>query len=161
MEVVAPGVPAIANAAVAAEQIGNTNLANQLNDLSTALTNLVQTPTSAVYQSQAVAAITSLVSQVRNDPFLAPFATGLTAGSTAIANATTAAEVQTAVTNLGTALDAGPGHHRRGRPRFHAESGEPDGIIQPAPPPCTISSSRTPAPPRPPTTSAFRDCRPA
>ena len=34
VDVVVPGVPAIANAAVAAEQIGNTNLADQLNDLS-------------------------------------------------------------------------------------------------------------------------------
>jgi uncharacterized membrane protein len=106
VKVVAPGVPAISNAAVAAHQIGNTNLANQLNDLSTALTNLVQNPTSAVYNSQAVAAITSIVSQVTNDPFLAPFASGLTAGSTAISRATTVTAVQTAVTNLGTALNA-------------------------------------------------------
>ena len=106
VEVVAPGVPAIASAAVAAEQIGNTNLANQLNDLSIALTSLVETPTSAVYQGQAVAALTSIISQVTNDPFLAPFASGLTAGSTAIASATTAAEVDTAVINLGAVLDS-------------------------------------------------------
>jgi uncharacterized membrane protein len=106
VEVVAPGVPAIASAAVAAGQIGNTNLANQLNDLSTALTSLVETPTSAVYQGQAVAALTSIISQVTNDPFLAPFASGLTAGSTAIASATTAAEVDTAVINLGAVLDS-------------------------------------------------------
>ena len=49
VQVAAPGVPALAAAAVAANQIGNTNLANQFNDLSIALTNLVQTPTSAVY----------------------------------------------------------------------------------------------------------------
>ena len=106
VDVVAPGVPAIASAAVAAEQIGNTNLANQLNDLSIALTSLVETPTSAVYQGQAVAALTSIISQVTNDPFLAPFASGLTAGSTAIASATTAAEVDTAVINLGAVLDS-------------------------------------------------------
>ncbi len=70
VDVVVPGAAAIANAAIAAGEIGNTNLQNQLQDLATALTNLVQTPTSAVYQSQAVAAITSLVSQVTNDPFL-------------------------------------------------------------------------------------------
>jgi uncharacterized membrane protein len=106
VQVVAPGVPAIANAAVAAAQAGNTNLANQLQNLGTALTSLVQSPTSAVFQSQAVAAIASLVSQVIHDPFLASFAPGLTAGSTAIANATTAAEVQTAVINLGNTLAA-------------------------------------------------------
>jgi uncharacterized membrane protein len=104
VQVVVPGVPAIASAALAAAQIGKSDLANRLNDLSIALTNLVQTPTSAVYQSQAVAALTSIISQVTPDPFLVPFAGGLTAGSTAIAGATTAAAVDTAVINLGTAL---------------------------------------------------------
>ena len=104
--VAAPGVPAIASAAIAAEQIGNTNLADQLNDLATALTSLVETPTSAVYQGQAVAALTSVISQVTNDPFLTSFASGLTAGSTAIASATTANQVDAAVINLGTALDS-------------------------------------------------------
>ena len=106
VQVVVPGAQSIASAAVAAEQIGNTNLGNQLNDLSIALTSLVETPTSAVYQGQAVAALTSIISQVTNDPFLAPFASGLTAGSTAIASATTAAEVDTAVINLGAVLDS-------------------------------------------------------
>ena len=101
-----PGVPALANAAVAANQIGNTNLANQFNDLSIALTNLVQTPTSAVYLSQAQAAITSIVSQLVNDPFLAPFAPSLTAAGAALGAATTASEIDTAVVNLGTALDS-------------------------------------------------------
>ncbi len=86
--------------------MGNTNLSDQLNDLGTALTNLVQTPTSAVYQSQAAAAITSIVSQVSDDPFLAQFASSLTAASTAIATATTASGVDSAVVNLGTALSS-------------------------------------------------------
>ena len=106
VEVVVPGAPALANAAFTAGQIGNTNLEIQLQDLATALTNLVQTPTSAVYQSQAVAALSSLISQVANDTFLVPFEGSLSAASTAIANATTAAGVQTAVVNLGTALDS-------------------------------------------------------
>src|SRR5262249_31641892 len=45
VEVVAPGVPAIANASLSAGQLGNTALANRLNDLSTALLNLVENPT--------------------------------------------------------------------------------------------------------------------
>ena len=60
VQVVVPGAQSIASAAVAAEQIGNTNLANRLSDLSIALTNLVQNPTSAVYQGQAEAALTSI-----------------------------------------------------------------------------------------------------
>ncbi len=106
VQVVVPGAQSIASAAVAAGQIGNANLANRLSDLSIALTNLVQNPTSAVYRGQAEAALTSIISQVTNDAFLAPFASGLTAGSTAIASATTAAEVRTAVINLGAALDS-------------------------------------------------------
>ena len=46
VNVVVPGAAAIASAAVAAGQLGNTNLADRLNDLSTALTNLVENPTS-------------------------------------------------------------------------------------------------------------------
>ncbi len=72
VEIAAPGVPALADAAAAAAQIGNSNLADQLNDLSVALTNLVQTPTSTVYLSQAQAAITSVDSQLIHDPFLRP-----------------------------------------------------------------------------------------
>ena len=53
-----------------------------------------------------MAALTSIISQVTNDLFLAPFASGLTAGSTAIASAATAAEVDTAVINLGAVLDS-------------------------------------------------------
>jgi uncharacterized membrane protein len=55
VQVVVPGVQAIANASVAAVQLGNTDLANRLNDLSTALTNLVQTPASAVFKAQSLA----------------------------------------------------------------------------------------------------------
>ena len=135
VDVVAPGVSAIAGAAVAAEQIGNTNLANQLNDLSTALTSLVETPTSAVYQGQAVAALTSIISQVTNDPFLAPFANGLTAGSTAIASATTAAEVDTAVINLGAVLDSlAQAITDEAAYGFTLGLADQDGVIQPGAP---------------------------
>ncbi len=106
VEVAAPGVPAIANAAVAAQQLGNTGLVTQLNNLSIALTDLVETPTSNVYLSQAIAALESLISQLTNDPFLSSFTAGLAAAQTALSAATTQAEIQTAITNLGTALDS-------------------------------------------------------
>jgi hypothetical protein len=67
VNVVVPGAAAIANASVAAGQLGNTNLANQLSDLSTALTNLVENPASAVYQSQAQASLTAVVGLVGAD----------------------------------------------------------------------------------------------
>jgi hypothetical protein len=68
VNVVVPGAAAIANASVAAGQLGNTNLANQLSDLSTALTNVVENPASAVYQSQA--SLTAVVGLVGADPYL-------------------------------------------------------------------------------------------
>ena len=79
VDVVVPGAAAIANAAVAAQQLNNSGLAGRLQDLSTALTNLVQNPTSPVYKGQALANLTSLISQITNDPFLSGFTAGLTA----------------------------------------------------------------------------------
>ena len=104
VEVVAPGVQAIANASVAANLLGDAGLVARLGDLSAALTNLVRNPTNAVDQGQAVANLDSLVSQVTGDPFLSGFTAGLSAARTALASATTAAEVQSAVGDLGTAL---------------------------------------------------------
>jgi uncharacterized membrane protein len=106
VEVAAPGVPAIANAAIAAQNLNITGLSAQLNDLATALTNLVQTPTSNVYLSQATAALASIITLVTNDPFLGTYTASLTAAQTSLSAATTVAESQTAIANLGTALDS-------------------------------------------------------
>ncbi len=104
--VVAPGVAAISGASVAAGAAGNASLSARLNDLSIALTTLYQNPTDSVANSQATAALDSLISQVTNDPFLASFAPGMTTAREAIANATSAADVSTALTNLGNAMAA-------------------------------------------------------
>jgi len=106
VQVVAPGVQAVSSAAVAAGQAGNTALGNRLNDLSTALTTLYQSPTDPVAKGQATANLDSLISLVTNDPFLASFAPAMTTARGAIAAAASAADVQTALTNLGTALGA-------------------------------------------------------
>ena len=104
VQVVAPGVAAISGAAVAAGQAGNTNLGNQLNNLSLALTSLYQNPADPVANGQATAALDSLTSQVIHDPFLAPFGPALMAARATIASASTAAAVSAALTALGTAL---------------------------------------------------------
>ena len=70
----------------------------------TALTNLIQTPTSAVDKGQAVANLASLISDLPTDAFLAGFTPSLTAALNALNSATTVSGIQTAVTNLGTAL---------------------------------------------------------
>ncbi len=106
IDVVVPGAAAIANAALAANLLGNTGLVGRLGDLSTALTNLVQNPTSTVYKGQAVANLDSLISQLTNDRFLSGFTAGLTAARAALPGAVTAADVQSAVSQLGTALQS-------------------------------------------------------
>ncbi|HQU42211.1 MAG TPA: transglutaminase domain-containing protein, partial [Pirellulales bacterium] len=106
VEVAAPGVPAIENAAVAAQNLNIPGLPQQLNDLGLALTNLVETPASNVYLSQALAALASLITLVTNDPFLSGYAAGLTTAQTELSTATTPTQIQTAITNLGTALDS-------------------------------------------------------
>ncbi len=99
-----PGASAIASAAAAAGKLNDGALGGRLNDLSTALTNLVQNPTSAVFQSQALASLDSVIGQITNDPFLASSVTALTADRASLAQATTASAVQAAVTQLGTDL---------------------------------------------------------
>jgi uncharacterized membrane protein len=105
VDVVAPGVPALANAAGAAEQLGNTNLANQLNDLSTALTNLVENPTDPVSKSQALASLQSILSLLAVDPTLVDFVQPLSAAEQTLANAQSATDIQAAVVGLGNVLD--------------------------------------------------------
>ena len=104
VHVVVPGADAIASAGVAAGQLGKPDLQNRLNDLSTALTNLVQDPTHPVFKSQALAALTSLITQLDNDPILFTFAAFFTDAFNALSAAMTAGDVQAAVTMLGTAL---------------------------------------------------------
>jgi len=104
VNVVVPGATAIANASSAANQIGNTSLADLLDDLSTALTNLVENPTSADYQSQALASLNAVSGLLAADPYLAALVATLTTDGNTLAQATTAPAVQSAVTTLGNDL---------------------------------------------------------
>ncbi len=105
IQVEVPGASAIATASVAAGQLGNTSLADRLNDLSTALTNLVQNPTSAVYQSQAQASLAAAIGSLGADPYLSTLIPALNSDAAALAGAATAAAVQTAASNLGNDLE--------------------------------------------------------
>jgi uncharacterized membrane protein len=106
VNVVVPGADAIASAGAAAKQVGETNLANRLTDLSIALTNLVQDATNRVASSQALAALDAVMGLFGADPFLAPLTSALTADRAALAQATMAAQVQAAVSQLGTDLSS-------------------------------------------------------
>jgi transglutaminase-like putative cysteine protease/uncharacterized membrane protein len=105
VRVVVPGADAIAAASTAATDLGNADLAGRLGDLSTALTDLVQDPTSDVFKGQALAALDSVVRQLGADPLLVGFGTDLATTRSALAPASTATAVQAAVTDVGTALD--------------------------------------------------------
>ena len=105
VRVVVPGADALANASIAATQLGDTDLANRLNDLSIALTNLVQDPADAVSKSQALASLTSIESLLLVDQTLVPFAAPLSSASDGLANAQTATEIESAVVALGNVLD--------------------------------------------------------
>jgi uncharacterized repeat protein (TIGR01451 family) len=99
-----PGAVAITNAMAAATALGMTGLATQLGDLSTALTNLVESPTDAMYKSQALAALASILSLMANDLNLEEFVAPMTAARDQLAAANTTSDIQTAVVNLGGVL---------------------------------------------------------
>ena len=106
LQVEVPGASAIATASVAAGQLGNTNLADRLNDLSTALTSVVQKPTSAVYQGEAQASLAAVIALLGADAYLSPLIPALQSDAAALGKASSAGAVQTAVSKLGNDLDA-------------------------------------------------------
>lgn len=105
VRVVVPGADAIALAAVATNQLGNSDLANRWNDLSFALTNLVLEPTNAVFKAQAVASLETAVGLMQVDANLAGFVPALLGPQAALMAAQTPSEIQAAVSSLGAALD--------------------------------------------------------
>jgi uncharacterized repeat protein (TIGR01451 family) len=104
LTIAAPGATAIANAATAANQLGDTDLATQLSNLSTAITRLIENPTSQVDMSQSVASLDAFVKLLSTDPYLGSFAGALSADGIALSQSTTATAIQSALAKLGTDL---------------------------------------------------------
>ena len=101
-----PARATVANASAAAIQLGNTALADQLNDLSIALTNLVQNPsTIAVYQGQAVASLTALNVLLAADPVLSALVPALTSDAATLAQAGSFLQIQATIPALGNDLN--------------------------------------------------------
>lgn len=105
VRVAVPGADAIVTASATADTLGHTDLANRLNDLSTALTNLVQSPTSDVARSQSLAALDAVIGLVGADAYLAPLVASLTNDRATLETATTPSAVQAAVSGLGATLE--------------------------------------------------------
>jgi uncharacterized membrane protein len=105
VNVVAPGVEAVGRAATAARSINNADLANRLDDLGIALTNLTVQPGSEIFKSQAVAALNAVIGLMRVDEVLVGVVPGLTGPRDALAAAVTESEVLAALNQVGAALD--------------------------------------------------------
>ena len=104
VRVTAPGADAAASAAAIASQSGNTDLANRLSDLATSLTTLFQTPADAVSRAQALAAIEAITGVAGADQFVSAAVGNLGPARDQLAAAIGAAQVQAAITNLGSVL---------------------------------------------------------
>jgi hypothetical protein len=96
----APGAQAIGSASVSAGQVSEGNLAAQLANLTTDLTNLAENTASAVFKSQVLSDLAAVAALLPADPFLAQFAAGVTTDRTEIANAVTPGDFQTAFNDL-------------------------------------------------------------
>ncbi|MGE3819045.1 MAG: Ig-like domain repeat protein [Isosphaeraceae bacterium] len=105
LRVEAPGATAIRNASQSAFALGRSDLSQQLGNLSTALTMLVQTPSDVVAKAKALASIDTIVNSLNGDPTLGSVAANLAAPRAALAAAATSAQIQAAVTQLGNVLD--------------------------------------------------------
>jgi uncharacterized membrane protein len=117
VQMILPGAFYAGNLGIVAGQLGRTDLANRLGDLSTALTNLFLDPSNAVDKSQALADLDSIIGQLADDPFLAGAVTNLTASRGTLAGATTADQVQNASNQIGGELNfafvlSDEDHHR-------------------------------------------------
>jgi uncharacterized membrane protein len=102
--VVAPGAAATASAAAAARQLGDADLAGQLEQLGAALTNLAQDPTDAVDRGQVLAGLDALIERLATSPDTAALAAQLAALRTSLSQAATPAAVQAALADIGGAL---------------------------------------------------------
>jgi uncharacterized membrane protein len=101
VQMILPGAYYAGNLGVVAAQLGRTDLANRLGDLSTALTSLFMDPSSAVAKSQALGDLDSVIAQLANDPFLAGYVNNLSEARGSLAGATTADQVQGASNQIG------------------------------------------------------------
>lgn len=105
VRIAAPGVVSIGEAATSAQVLGHDDLANRLDDLGIALTDLVQTPDSPVFRSQALSNLESIISLLAVDEILVRFADPLSEARDELVQASSSTEVQMAVQNLGSVLD--------------------------------------------------------
>ena len=100
VNVVVPGADVIATAAGVANQLGDADLADRLDDLSGALTALVLDPANAVVQSQAEGSLNTIIGLLASDADLTALVPALTADAAALAQVTSIADVETTAANL-------------------------------------------------------------
>jgi uncharacterized membrane protein len=101
VQIVLAGTQYVGNLGVTAGQLGRTDLADRLGDLASALTNLALDPTNAVYKSEALADLDSIIGQLADDPFLAGSVPNLSAARSVLASASTLDQIQYAANVIG------------------------------------------------------------
>ncbi|MGA7497961.1 MAG: MBG domain-containing protein, partial [Isosphaeraceae bacterium] len=106
VDVVVPGALAIAGATASANQLNEGALAARLGDLGIAITNLVQDTTNAVFESQALASLDAVIALLAGDVYLPNLAGALTTDRATLAQATTAADINNALSSLGNDLNS-------------------------------------------------------
>ena len=106
LRVAAPGADAAVDAAIIARDLlGNNDLADRFDELSIALTNFVQDPSSQVFRSQSLANLDSIVSLLAVDELLVDFVGPLSVVRDELEQAIAPADIQVAIVNLGTVLE--------------------------------------------------------
>ncbi len=104
IRVVAPGVESLARAATTAREVGHADLADRLDDLSRAVTELVQATEESIFKSQAVAALDAIVELAAADEILRHLASDIAARRDQLASAATPQNVLQAITELAAQL---------------------------------------------------------
>ncbi|MEZ6088875.1 MAG: dockerin type I domain-containing protein [Pirellulaceae bacterium] len=96
-----PGADAIGNAAGAARQFGNQELADRLGDLGISITGVVVEPANEVFQSQTLASLDTLLRLLAIDPLFVSFASPLSTLRDTFAAASNDADILSAVNAIG------------------------------------------------------------
>lgn len=105
VHVAAPGVQSLGQASLAARNLGDISLANRLDDLGAALTNLVQNAASPIFKSQATAALHAVIGLLEVDPVLSHFAPPLASARDVLIAAVTSPQIQAAILALADILE--------------------------------------------------------
>ncbi|MFN7892866.1 MAG: transglutaminase domain-containing protein, partial [Pirellula sp.] len=97
IRVVVPGAQSIATAAISANQLGETDLAERLNDLASAISVFVQSPSDSIARSQALSSLDAIIRLFEADPTLTQYVAQVIQARNDLAAATTSNQIRDAL----------------------------------------------------------------